>query len=166
MGKLSQINPLETNKEAMDVTVDEATRKGWGVPRALLGTFGHVFIYTHTNTTISYCVSSTWRSLQIFSTLLPYPLVLVGPVAGSSKRLEGGKWVRSECSFSWFPPCLCSSGGCNSMPAVIHRDRSCLFPHDISIIILFIYSLVHCSIKCKSQKGRYHVCVFTIISLG
>lgn len=53
--------------------------------------------------------------------------------------------------------------------AAVLWDRSCLFPQGGFIIILFIYSLLHClfaSTKYKSQEGRDLTDVFTPVSPG
>ena len=53
--------------------------------------------------------------------------------------------------------------------AAVLWDRSCLFPQGGFIIILFIYSLLHClfaSTKSKFQEGRDHTDVFTPVSPG
>ena len=147
----------------VDVTADEAARRGWRDSGTLLDRFGHVFIYTHTTV-------SCWTSSPCFSDLLHPPLccelaVLTGsPVAGSGKRLES--------SDIHFPGSL---SACTFLVTVIGTaaavlwDRSCLFPQGGFIIILFIYSLLHClfvSTKYKSQEGRDLIDVFIPVSPG
>ena len=135
-------------------------------------TYLGMFLYTHTHThthTKQFHAGHLPLASQIFSTLLC-------PLCGLRSQAPHLQAVvrdwRLESSDVHFPGSLCACtylGIVIGTAAAVLWDRSCLFPQGVFIIILFIYSLLHClfaSTQSKSQEGRDHTDVFTPVSPG
>jgi len=139
--------------------------------RTYLGMFLYTHTHTHTHTQNSFM-------LDIFPLLLrssppsSVPCALWG-LRSQAPHLQAvvRDW-RLESSDVHFPGSLCACtylGIVIGTAAAVLWDRSCLFPQGVFIIILFIYSLLHClfaSTQSKSQEGRDHTDVFTPVSPG
>ena len=163
------------------MTADEATRRGWRISGALSDIFGHVFIHTDTHTHTRMHAHTHTQStfmLDIFPLLLrssppsSVPCALWGLWSQAPQLQAVVRDWRLESSDVHFPGSL---SACTYLVIVIGTaaavlwDRSCLFPQGGFIIILFIYSLLHClfaSTKSKFQEGMDHTDVFTPVSPG